>query len=296
MAKFIDALHSGRVLLMDGAMGTELQRVGLREGECGALWNVSRPEAVRAVHKAYVQAGAACLLTNTFQSNPHALARYGLTDRLVELNRAAVRLARDAVGPDGFVLGDIGPVGDGRDTAAYEATARSLDGVDALLLETVSDQHALWLARYAVGPIAAELQVPGLLSVTYLKTGRGVLTATDGQPPGTFGRLARQYGVAALGVNCGRDIGMDDVIEVIRRCREVTEVPLFARPNAGTPRRSENGWEYPHSPAAMADRLPELLEAGVQMVGGCCGTTPAHIAAFGRVVDAWNARGRGEGI
>jgi len=99
----------------------------------------------------------------------------------------------------------------------------------------------------------------------------------------------------ALGVNCGRDIGMEDVIEIIRRYRNVTDLPLFARPNAGTPKRVGKRWVYPHTPAAMAARLPELLEAGVAMLGGCCGTTPEHIAAFRPIVEQWNQRQTGRG-
>src|SRR6266852_2151820 len=99
MSRFLTALHSGRVLLMDGAMGTELQRAGLRHGECGEFWNLSRPDQVRAIHQAYVDAGAECLLTNTFQSNPTALARHGHAEELELINHAAVRLARAAAGP-----------------------------------------------------------------------------------------------------------------------------------------------------------------------------------------------------
>ena len=97
-----------------------------------------------------------------------------------------------------------------------------------------------------------------------------------------------EIGVSALGVNCGRDIGMDDIIEIVRRYRQVTDLPLFARPNAGTPVCEGDRWVYPLTPAEMARRLPELLEAGISMVGGCCGTTPEHIAAMRPVVEQWN--------
>jgi 5-methyltetrahydrofolate--homocysteine methyltransferase len=101
---------------------------------------------------------------------------------------------------------------------------------------------------------------------------------------------ANGCGIAALGVNCGKDIGMDEIIEIIRQYRKVTDLPLFARPNAGTPTKKGKRWVYPLTPKEMAARLPELLEAGVCMVGGCCGTTPAHIAAMRPIVDAWNRR------
>ena len=129
---------------------------------------------------------------------------------------------------------------------------------------------------------------PVLLSLTYLRNARRQLTTISGHSPEWFATRAKKWGVAALGVNCGRDIDMDDMIEIIRRYRAVTDLPLFARPNAGTPTKQGDRWIYPHTPEMMAARLPELLEAGVSMVGGCCGTTPEHIAAFRTVIEAWN--------
>jgi len=173
---------------------------------------------------------------------------------------------------------------------------QSLRAADALLLETHSDLHALWAVKYACLPCLEEDDVPVLLSVTYRRTPDGVLTTQGGQPPEVYGRLARQYGVSALGVNCGRDIGMGEIIEILHRYRQVTELPLFARPNAGTPARLADRWVHPQTPEEMAARLPDLLQTGVAMVGGCCGTTPAHIAAFRPIVDEWNLRHCREGI
>src|SRR5947199_7014029 len=110
MSRFREALQSGRVLLMDGAMGTELQRAGLQPGECGEFWNLTKPEAVRAIHQAYVDAGAQCLLTNTFQANPTALAKHGKSEHLEAIGRSGLELARSVAGPDRFVLADVGPI------------------------------------------------------------------------------------------------------------------------------------------------------------------------------------------
>src|SRR5437764_375049 len=110
MSRFLEALRSGRVLLMDGAMGTELQRAGLKEGECGEQWNLTHPDCVREIHQAYERAGARVFLTNTFQSNPEALARHGLETQLEAINQASLALARSVAGTDGFVLGDIGAI------------------------------------------------------------------------------------------------------------------------------------------------------------------------------------------
>src|SRR5262245_8680634 len=138
MPDLLDALRSGRVLLMDGAMGTELQRAGLHPGECHELWNLTRPERVAVVHRAYAAAGAECLLTNTFQAGPAALARHGRADRLGEVVRAGVALARAAAGPGRFVLADVGPVEQPHGQIT-PAVLRELAGADGILVETCSD-------------------------------------------------------------------------------------------------------------------------------------------------------------
>jgi methionine synthase I (cobalamin-dependent) len=295
MAHLLSALHSGRVLLMDGAMGTELQRAGIPEGECYEHWNLTQPEKVRAIHQAYLDAGAEVLLTNTFQANPTALERHGLLERLDAINRAGLDLARSAAGPDRFVLASIGPLSNlhartrPRSADWYPRYLPPLLTADAVLLETFSGQEELDSARLLVQLAPKPRDVPVFFSLAYLREGRRGLCTRDGLRPEEHAHWAAQHGAAALGVNCGRDIGMDDIIEIIQRYRRETDLPLFARPNAGTPVRAGDRWAYPHTPEQMA-RLPELLEAGVRMIGGCCGTTPEHIAAFRPVVAAWNAR------
>jgi 5-methyltetrahydrofolate--homocysteine methyltransferase len=273
---------------MDGAMGSELQRAGLREGECAELWNLTRPELVRAIHQRYRDAGARCLLTNTFQANPLALERHGLRHRLQEINQAAVALARSAGDADCFVLGDIGPLGDGGEEKAIGELVTALRDADALLLETCSDLQDLDRMRQAMEQSPASERSPVLFSVTYRRNSGGQIVTNEGLAPEDVARDASLRNIAALGVNCGREIGMNEIVEVIRRYRAVTKIPLFARPNAGTPVRIGSSWHYPRTPQAMASGLPELLEAGVSMVGGCCGATPEHVAAFRQVIEDWN--------
>jgi 5-methyltetrahydrofolate--homocysteine methyltransferase len=289
---------------MDGAMGTELQRAGIGAGDCYEAWNLRHPERVLAIHAAYVRAGAACLLTNTFQSNPVALARHGLEGQLEAINRAAVELARSAVGASGFVLGDIGPID--ADEEAIRRTVRSFIGVDGLLLETYSDlpsalrvldvcrsptlarraskgeRHPSLARRANVRgqptPASAADAIPVLVSFAYLRTSAGELRTHGGETPETVARAME--GVAALGVNCGKEIRPADAAEVVRRYREVTELALFARPNAGTPASDGGRWVYPLSAAGWAEAARELLAVGVAALGGCCGTTPAHIDAL----------------
>ncbi|MFN4259277.1 MAG: homocysteine S-methyltransferase family protein [Gemmataceae bacterium] len=291
MSRFLQSLRSGQVLLMDGAMGTELQRAGIGAGECYELWNLTRPDVVRGIHQAYVAAGAECLLTHTFQANPVALARHGCVEHLDAIQRAALDLARAAAGPERFILYDIGPVGseEAANAALVERLLPDLPRVDAILLETFSDPLVFFLARQCQ-IVAWNEPLPVLVSLTYQRDAQGRLCTWSGQPPEWFALQARQYDIAALGVNCGKDIAMPDIIEIIRRYRQVTDLPLFARPNAGAPTRHDDRWHYPSTPEQLANHLPSLLEAGVSMVGGCCGATPAHIAAFQRVIAEWNTR------
>jgi 5-methyltetrahydrofolate--homocysteine methyltransferase len=285
MSRFLEALRSGRVLLMDGAMGTELQRAGIGSDECRELWNVTHPDRVQAIHRAYADAGAEVLLTNTFLANPTHLARFGLQDRLEEINRSALRLARKAAGRSRFVLASIGP-SEGPEFTDFKTLARvlaSLEDADGFLLETCSSPRALTAAHYAFHRVV-EMETPLLLSLTYRRSASGQLVTHSGHTPETFARHAESHGVAALGVNCGRDIGMEDIIEIIRRYRAETDLPLFACPNAGTPTKEGERWIYPHAPETLAARLPELVEAGACTIGGCCGTTPEHIAAFRAVL------------
>jgi methionine synthase I (cobalamin-dependent) len=291
VSRFLEALRSGRVLLMDGAMGTELQRAGLEPGECGEEWNLTHPGRVRAIHQAYGDAGAKVWLTNTFQANRVALERVGIARQLQPILNAAADLAYYLPFSQ-FVVRTSGPIvsapGVEFEDLKQLRGLKTLDPLlDAILLETCSSARVRWaVKRLALFPT----RWPVLLSLSYLRNARKQVTTISGHRPEWFAARAAKWGVAALGVNCGRDIGMDDIIEIIRRYRCETELPLFARPNAGTPTKQGDRWVYPHTPEAMAARLPELLEAGVSMVGGCCGTTPEHIAAFRPVIDAWNRR------
>jgi methionine synthase I (cobalamin-dependent) len=283
---------------MDGAMGTQLQRAGLKPGENAAAWNFLHPRKVRAVHQEYIAAGAEVLLTNTFLINalhyPPDLVRAGKCPHV----RLIWQKALDNIGPaPAYRLAAVGPVAGNLGSREFDdwkqfcVPDRCLPNhppcpqcPDAILLETCRTPRV----RLALRRLR-ESRVPLLLSLSFGRDQRGRLQA-GGHPPEWYARRAGTYGAAALGANCGQDIGMEEVIEIIRRYRQETDLPLFARPNAGTPIRQGGRWIYPRTAEAMAERLPELLEAGANMVGGCCGTTPAHVAVFRRVVDNWNAR------
>ncbi len=281
MSDFFHGLEAKRVLLMDGATGTELLRAGIvAAAENLALANVNRPNAVRDLHRAYRQAGAEVVLTNTFQIDAHALGRAGLQDREEELAAAGVKSARAA--GCRFVLADVGPLlalpdpTECPDRAVLRRLLHALEGTDGVLFETWSSPRALLAVEFALHEVPWTAEVPLLLSLSYRRTPTRRLETASGHGPETFARHAARHGVAALGVNCGRDIGPDEITEILRRYRSETDLPLFARPNAGS--------SGTRSPAELAARLPEWIDLGLRMIGGCCGTTPAHITAFGEVL------------
>lgn len=271
---FVEALASGRVLLMDGAMGTELARAG-REERADLI------AATRRVHRAYLDAGATALLTNTFQANPAADPAFSSTIKTM------VAAARTEAGPSRYVLFDAGPVvGPNRKEfddwdgwrAVIDVVRAHAHQLDGFLIETCSSETAL---RAAEGAALAGL--PVLLSLWFRKRDDGEYQTIDGHRPEWF--AGRAGGLTALGVNCGPEMSVADCAAVLRRYRGATALPLFARPNAGTPVVRGEDRSYPLSPAALAEAAPELLAAGARMLGGCCGTTPAHIAAVRQLVD-----------
>lgn len=298
MSRFLQALNSGRVLLMDGAMGTELLRAGLQPGDNSAAWNVLHPERVSAIHNAYRHAGAEVLVTNTFMGNAeeslYATEHAGgmpYAEYMDIWTKACGLMAPQDVPI--FRLISLGPIA-GRsvrsmqreyDGLGYFTHANLWTGADAVLLETCSSPRV----GYALRHLHRRWKGPVLLSLAFERNAEGKIVTHSGHPPEWFAKRTKQYGLDALGVNCGRDIGIEDAIEVIRRFRQETDVPLFARPNAGTPKQVKQRWVYPLTPKALARKLPTLLESGITMVGGCCGTTPKHIAAMRPIIDDWNA-------
>jgi methionine synthase I (cobalamin-dependent) len=272
-------LRSGKVLVMDGAMGTELCRLLKAPAlECGDALNGRIPTLTQSIHRSYLDAGAEVLLTNTFQANPVELARCGLGDCLHSIWNAAIGLAHLDHPQPHFVLADVGPIEDLTPETARVILAECV-GVDGVLLETWSSLDAL--KRFVDRPLV----LPLLVSFTFHRTG-DLMTFTGARPE-QCARAAKQFGAAALGANCGKEIGMTDLLEIVQRYQAACDLPIFVRPNAGSPDKS--GWRYPRSPETMAAALVPLLEAGIAMIGGCCGTTPEHIRAFRDVVDAWNA-------
>lgn len=271
-------LRSGRVLLMDGAMGTELlRRAPSSSAAYSEAHNLKNTELVRSIHRSYLDAGADVLLTNTFQANPVALAKHGDEFHHHGIWQAAIHLTRVEHPRPRYVLADIGPIEDLTVGIAANVLAECVD-VDGVLLETWSSLDDL--KRFVDRRSAASL--PLLVSFTFHRAKD--LVTIQGVPPEHCAREAQRYGAAAIGANCGKDIGMDDMLEIVKRYRDMCDLPIFVRPNAGTP--SKKGLRYPRTPATMAAALPALLEEGIAMIGGCCGVGPDYIRQFRTVLDA----------
>lgn len=297
----IQKILQQRVLLCDGAMGTELQKVDLEPGGCGEILNLERPERILAIHRAYVLAGADCLTTNTFGGSRVMLERHGHGDQVDSISRAAVHLAREALGArPGFVLGDVGPLGgllepygdiseaQARD-AFYEQIAALVDaGVDAVLVETQTSLEELGIAIAA----ARELSAPSVIgSIAYDVTHAGDdLRTMMGVAPEDAARFMADAGVDVLGVNCGSGVDAGWAARAVSRYRAVSELPTLAQPNAGQPVLENLRAVYKQDPETMAAGIQDLLDAGVAMVGGCCGTTPRHIHRFRQLIDQHDAR------
>lgn len=270
-------------LISDGAMGTTLSASGHSVGHSLELLNVEKPDLVRAAHRAFVEAGSELIETNTFQGSRPALDRYGLGDRIAELNAAGARLAREAAGEAVFVAGSIGPTGKvlepygeyppDQAKAAFEEQAAALAaaGIDLFIVETFS---ALDEAQLAVRA-ATETGLPVAASMSFDPSGRTAFGVT----PTQAACLLAEAGAVVVGANCGT-ISPAEMVEVLATFREVTSLPLIAQPNAGKPQQTASGVVFPEAPESMADAAERFRELGAAIIGGCCGSRADHIRAI----------------
>jgi 5-methyltetrahydrofolate--homocysteine methyltransferase len=281
-------LIEGRdLVLFDGGMGTLLQESGLEAGTCGELWNVDNPAAVREIHEQYAAAGATFLTTNTFGGTRPRLALQGLGDRVAELNTAAARIAREVADAHGvLVAGDLGPTGEllepmGTMTQAeaqdvFEEQLRALleGGIDVVLIETMSDLSEVEAAVAAARRVAPDLPIITTLSFdTNLHSMMGV---SPGQAVRTLGAL----GVDAVGANCGRGpVEMEAIATELVAARP-EGLLLIAQTNAGLPQLVGDHFEYDAPPRELAEHAIHLHDAGIDLIGACCGSTPDHVRAM----------------
>ena len=297
---FLARLQQGPVLA-DGAMGTELYARGIFINRCYDELNLSQPELVRDVHRAYLQAGAEVIETNTFGANSFRLARHGFGERVRDINLAGARLARQTAAneaakkaADVWVAGSVGPLGvrieplgrtsleEARAAFREQIAALAEGGVDLIMLETfgyLEELHQALLAARDAAP-----RIPVVAMVTIDEDG----ICLDGAVPETFGAKIADWGADVVGCNCS--VGPVAMLEALERVRAVTSLPLAAQPNAGMPRDVEGRNLYLCSPEYMASYARKFAAAGIRLVGGCCGTTPEHIRAMKSALRSGEAR------
>lgn len=291
-SNLLSTCRSG-VVVCDGAMGTQLIQRGLTPGECGMRWNEERPDDVRAVHSAYAKAACRLITTNSFGGTRAMLDRHGLGNHVGDWNRRAAALAREAAGANGWVFGDVGPFGDFLEPVgdmtedglleifSEQIAALAEGGADAILVETMSDP-----GEASVGVRAAK-SVCGLpVAVTYAfqKSGADFRTMM-----GTTARdavtAALEAGTDIVGANCGTDLNLDDYIALATELKSAAgDAIVILQPNAGAPKNTPEGVLYDATPEEMAATALRLRDAGVSIIGGCCGTTPIHLAAMAKAL------------
>jgi 5-methyltetrahydrofolate--homocysteine methyltransferase len=292
-SSILEAVGAGRILVSDGAWGTFLQKKGLQPGECPELWCLEKRSEVLDVARSYVDAGADMIESNSFGGSRYKLDHYGLAGRAAEINEAAARISREAAGPARWVIASIGPTGKllvmGEVTeaelyAAFKEQAMALakGGAGALCIETMSaaDEAALAI-RAARENTACEV----ICTFTFQRGVKGQYRTMMGVSPAKAAKEAIKAGAHIVGPNCGN--GMEHMIEIVKEMRSAAgTTPILVHANAGLPQTVNGVDVFPESPEEMAARVHAIVEAGANIVGGCCGTTPAHIRAIRKAVDS----------
>lgn len=285
--KIVDAVKNGKILVSDGAWGTFLHKKGLKPGECPELWCIERYDDVKSIAQSYVDAGADMVESNSFGASCFKLKHYGLMDRAAEINEAAAKASREAAGEDKWVIASIGPTGlmliteevtedELYDAFKVQAVALEKGGADAVCIETMSDIDEACLAIRATKE-NTKLEV--ICTFTFEKTVRGDYRTMMGVSPVDAAKAAIEAGADIIGANCGN--GMERMIEIVREMREVApNTPILVHANAGLPENINGTDVFPESPSDMAKYVSEIIKAGANIIGGCCGTTPEHIKAM----------------
>ncbi len=286
---------SGGIFLLDGAMGTQLIARGIEVGKCNDYLNVESPDVVSDIHRSYFEAGSDAVLTNTFGANKYALGRHRLEEEAAKINSAGARIARKAGGEEKYVLGDIGPSGDFleplgslkpeelKEAFARQAKALLDGGVDGFIIETMTALDDVTIAIEAVKSVSGG--VPVLASMSFDKAGDGFKTMMGVEVETAVAKIVSS-GVDAVGFNCGT-LSLDEYVELAERFVSSVKTLeqgtiIFAEPNAGKPELVGDQAVYKVSPEDFAAAVEKIHSAGVNIIGGCCGTGPAHIKALAK--------------
>ena len=292
-----------RPLLSDGAMGTQLMLAGLEQGGCGEAWNVNHPDRILTIQRNYVEAGSDCIITNTFGGSRIMLNRHGAAGQARPINKASVEIARQAFGDrEGFVIGDVGPFGgimepygempvdEVREAIHEQAKVLVEAGADAIIIETQTSLEELSIGIEAAKAAGAPCII-GSMAFDVTLDGSTFRTMM-GVDPERAAEFMAENGADIVALNCGTGMDMTRGREAVRRYRSVCDLPIMAQPNAGLPELENMQVVYKETPEEMVKGVPGLLEAGANIVGGCCGSTPDHIRAFRKVLDEFIAKGK----
>lgn len=297
MKSLLERIAAGEILISDGAMGTFLQAKGLQPGESPEAWCVSHPDAVKSIAEAYIAAGSDIVETDSFGGTTYKQREFGLEGQVDEFNRASARLAKEAMCDKGYVAASVGPTGqivedEGGDVTEedlynafkQQVVALAEGGADALCIETMS---SISEAVQAIKAAKENTKLPVICTFTFEPGAHGFRTMM-GVSPTRAAEEAVEAGADIIGANCGN--GIANMIEITKELRAaVPNAPILIHANAGMPVFEGGKTVFKETPADMAARVKELIDAGANIIGGCCGTTPEHIAAMAKVARAVSA-------
>jgi 5-methyltetrahydrofolate--homocysteine methyltransferase len=287
MQRIIDRINDGKILVSDGAWGTFLQKMGKQPGDCAELWCVDHRDKVTEIAQSYINAGSDMIETNSFGGSRLKLEHYGLGQRAAELNEAAASISREAAGPEHIVLGSVGPtgkilmMGDVTESQLYDAfkdqaIALEKGGADAVCVETMSATDE---AAVAIKAARENTACEVICTFTFERTTKDEYRTMMGVTPTEAAKSSIEAGAHIIGTNCGN--GFERMIDIVKEIRDaIPDTPILVHANAGLPSNVNGEDVFPDTPEVMAALVPDIIEAGANIIGGCCGTTPAHITAI----------------